>query len=102
MWLANTQVRGPGTASEVVVRGGVEPPTFRFSGAFAVWLDVAGCGLMGDLAAQTMAGCRLLWPDVCRRWLPVWLSISLAPLTFDTLSSVDRSQCNDEPTHGWD
>jgi hypothetical protein len=59
--------------AKLVVRGGIEPPTFRFSGAFAVWLDVAGCGLMGDLAAQTMAGCRLVWPDVCRRWLPVWL-----------------------------
>jgi hypothetical protein len=38
---------------------------------------VAGCGLMGDLAAQTMAGCRLVWPDICRRWLPVWLPAGL-------------------------
>jgi len=59
----------------VVVRGGVEPPTFRFSGAFVASLDVAGCGLMGDLAAATMADCRLAWPDVCRRWLPVWLPL---------------------------
>jgi hypothetical protein len=56
-----------------VVRGGVEPPTFRLSGAFAASLHVAGCGLMGDLAAQTVAGCRLMWPDICGRWLPVWL-----------------------------
>jgi hypothetical protein len=28
---------------------------------------------MGHLAAPTMAGCRLMWPDTCRRWLPVWL-----------------------------
>ena len=28
---------------------------------------------MGHLAAPTMAGCRLTWPDGCRRWLPVWL-----------------------------
>jgi hypothetical protein len=56
-----------------VVRGGVEPPTFRFSGAFPPWLHVAGRGLMGDLAAQTVAGCRLMWPDICGRWLPVWL-----------------------------
>src|SRR5262249_5289853 len=28
---------------------------------------------MGHLAGQTMAGCRLMSPDVCRRWLPVWL-----------------------------
>ena len=27
---------------------------------------------MGDLAAETMAGCRLVWRGVCRRWLPVW------------------------------
>jgi hypothetical protein len=57
----------------LVVRGGVEPPTFRFSGAYAASLHVAGCGLMGDLAAETMASCRLMWPGVCRRWLPVWL-----------------------------
>jgi hypothetical protein len=30
-----------------VVRGGIEPPTFRFSGAYAASLHVAGCGLMG-------------------------------------------------------
>ena len=28
---------------------------------------------MGQLAAQTMAGCRVTWPNACRRWLPVWL-----------------------------
>src|SRR5215831_11594902 len=59
----------------VVVRGGIEPPTFRFSGAFATSLYVAGRGLTGHLAAQTMAGCRLMSPDACRRWLPVWLPI---------------------------
>jgi hypothetical protein len=30
-------------------------------------------GLIGDLAGETMAGYRLTWPDICRRWLPVWL-----------------------------
>ena len=60
-----------------VVRGGVEPPTFRFSGAFAASLHVARRGLMGHLAAQTMAGCRLMSPDICRRWLPVWLPLEL-------------------------
>ena len=60
-------------ADLAVVRGGVEPPTFRFSGASAASLHVAGRGLMGHLAAQTMAGCRLLWLDACRRWLPVGL-----------------------------
>ena len=63
-----------------MVRGGVEPPTFRFSGAYAASLHVAGCGLMGDLAAQTMAGCRPMWPDVCRRWLPVWLPLNRASI----------------------
>jgi hypothetical protein len=57
----------------LVVRGGVEPPTFRFSGASAASLHVAGRGLKGDLSAETMAGRRLAWPDICRRWLPVWL-----------------------------
>ena len=33
----------------LMVRGGVEPPTFRFSGAYAASLDVAERGLMGDL-----------------------------------------------------
>jgi hypothetical protein len=52
-----------------VVKGGVEPPTFRFSGAFAASLHVAGRGLMGQLAAETMARCRPMWPGVCRHWL---------------------------------
>ena len=52
-----------------MVRGGVEPPAFRFSGASAASLHVAGRGLMSNLAAETMARCRLMWPDVCRRWL---------------------------------
>jgi hypothetical protein len=43
---------------------------FPFSGAYVASLDVAGYGLVGDLAAETLAGCRLVWPDVCRRWLP--------------------------------
>ena len=58
---------------KLVVRGGVEPPTFRFSGAYTASLDVAGQGLMGGLAAETVASCRFVWPDVSRRWLPVWL-----------------------------
>jgi hypothetical protein len=66
-------VFGPASCGELVVRGGVEPPAFRFSGAYAPSLHVAGRGLIGDLAAETMARCRLMWPEVCRRWLPVWL-----------------------------
>jgi hypothetical protein len=76
-------------AAKLVVRGGVEPPAFRFSGAFAAWLHVAGCGLMGDLAAESMAGCRLVWPGVCRRWLPPFGSpISLTPPTFNRSGRV--------------
>ena len=71
-WLPQLAKWSDHTAKQVV-RGGVEPPVFRFSGAYAASPHVAGCGLMGNLAAQTMAGCRLMWPDVCRRWLPVWL-----------------------------
>ena len=56
--------------AKLVVRGGVEPPAFRFSGASVPSLHVAGRGLMGHLAAQTMARCRLTWPDARRRWLP--------------------------------
>ena len=60
-----------------MVRGGIEPPAFRFSGAFARSLHVAGRILTGHLAAQTMAGCRLTSPDICGRWLPVWLPLEL-------------------------
>ena len=56
-----------------VVRGGVEPPTFRFSDASAASLYVAGRGRIGHLAAETMASRRLTRLDACRRWLPVWL-----------------------------
>ena len=64
---------------KLVVRGGVEPPTFRFSGAYAASLNVARQRLMGDLAAETMARCRLMWPGVCRRWLPFWLPNLVSP-----------------------
>jgi hypothetical protein len=73
VWLRTAASREVIMPLSWVVRGGVEPPAFRFSGASAASPDVAGCGLIGQLAAQTMAGCRLAWPDACRRWLPVWL-----------------------------
>ncbi len=47
--------------------------TFRFSGASAASLRGAGRRLIGQLAAETMARGCLMWPDVCRHWLPVWL-----------------------------
>jgi hypothetical protein len=27
----------------------------------------------------TMAGCRLVWPNACRRWLPIWLPDIVSP-----------------------
>jgi hypothetical protein len=53
-----------------VVRGGVEPPAFRFSGAPKTSPHDARRGLIGDLAAETNDRCRLVWPVVCRCWLP--------------------------------
>jgi hypothetical protein len=35
--------------AKLVVRGGIETPAFRFSGASAASVHVAGCGLMGQL-----------------------------------------------------
>jgi hypothetical protein len=66
--------RGSDYIAKLVVRGGVEPPTFRFSGASAAQsLHVAGRGPIGDLAAETTARCGLVWPGVRRHWLPIWL-----------------------------
>ena len=72
--------------AKLVVRGGTEPPAFRLSGASATSLHVAGRGLMGHLAAQTMAGCRVMWPDTCRRWLPVWPPLEVEDLISPRLS----------------
>ena len=43
---------------------------------------------MGDLPAENMARCRLVWPDGCRIGSPFGSPISLAPLTFDNLSRL--------------
>jgi hypothetical protein len=51
----------------LVVRGGIEPPAFRFSGAYAPSLHVAGSGLMGDLAGEpwlVVAWCGLMPADI--------------------------------------
>ena len=55
-----------------VVRGG-RTADLPLSDALPASLQVAGGGLMGNLAAETAAGCRLVWSGVCRYWLPVWL-----------------------------
>ena len=64
----------------LVVRGGVEPPTFRFSGAICRSRTVASRRLICHLAASIVARGRLASLDVCLCWLPVWLpeSVSLA------------------------
>jgi hypothetical protein len=49
--------------------GGGRTADLPLSGASAASLHMAGCGVMDQLAATTMAGCRLMWPDVCGRWL---------------------------------
>ena len=77
---------------KLVVRGGVEPPTFRFSGAYVWWLHVAGRGLMGNLAAETLAGCRLMWPEVCGRWLPVWLPNLVSAANIRKPGQADESR----------
>jgi hypothetical protein len=53
-----------------VVRGGIEPPAFRFSGISTALPDDAGRGLTGNLAAETNVRYRPAWPGVCRCWLP--------------------------------
>src|SRR5450432_2689974 len=45
--------------------------------------DVARHRLMRHSPATIMAGCGLVSPSDCPRWLPTWLpEIPLAPLTF--------------------
>ena len=78
-------------------QGGVEPPTFRFSGASAASLHVAECGPMSDLAAETIARCPLMWPDICRRWLPVWLPNLVSAANVRPSGQTDRFRRHSEP-----
>ena len=65
--------------SHEVVRGGVEPPTFRFSGASAGSPDGVRRCCTSQPPAVIAAGIGLLGPGACRHWPPVWLpGISLA------------------------
>jgi hypothetical protein len=56
-----------------VVRGGVEPPTFRFSGAIELYRSVAGRRLTGHLTAPIVPRRRPVSLGVRLRWLSVWL-----------------------------
>ena len=53
-----------------MVRGGVEPPTFRFSGAIRPSWTVAGRRLISRLPAPIVAGRRPASVTACLRWLP--------------------------------
>src|SRR5262249_42149788 len=65
---------------------------FRFSGAFPSSLHVAGCGLMGDLAAETAGRRRLMWAGVCRCWFPVWLPNLVSTANLRCLEQAGRSR----------
>jgi hypothetical protein len=47
--------------------------TYCLGGNPETWPDIARYGLTCHLAAAIMAGCGLMWPCACGRWLPVWL-----------------------------
>src|SRR5438034_9542962 len=55
---------------------------------------------MGNLAAETIAGCRLVWPGVCQRWLPLLLPIPLAQLTFSVLAAGSGRMPDTGPDQG--
>jgi hypothetical protein len=69
-WLVTGQM----ACSELVVRGRVELPTFRFSGEI--------------LPSRAVAGRRLASLGVCLRWLPLWLPVWLP---FDSLNRQAES-----------
>ena len=68
-------------SGDVTTRAGSNRRPSASQAAYAPSLHVAACGPMGRLAAKTMARCRLMWPEVCRRWLPS-LVASLLPIAF--------------------
>ena len=63
-----------------MVRGRVELPTFRFSGAFLPSRGVAGGRLISHLTCTIVAGRRPASLGVCRRWLLLWLPVWLPEL----------------------
>ena len=56
-----------------MVRGGVEPPIFSFSGAIGPSWTVAGRRLISQLPAPIVAVGRPASMTTCLRWLPIWL-----------------------------
>jgi len=87
--------------SKLVALRASGPPTFFFSGAFPGWLHVAGRGLMGNLAAETMAGCRLMWPDIRRRWLPGWLPNLVSAANVREPGQADESRRYPRSGNSW-
>ena len=63
------------------------------------WL---GEGLRSDLAAETMARRRLVWPGACRRWLPVWLPKLISAANVRRLGGLtDRRYQGDQARTPW-
>jgi hypothetical protein len=61
----------------------LERGTYCLGGIPVTSLQGARYSLTGRSVAAIMAGCGLVWPDACGRWLPVWLpEISLTTLNF--------------------
>jgi hypothetical protein len=60
---------------------------------------VAGRGLRSDLAAETMAHRRLVWPGACRRWLPVWLPNLVSAANVRRLGGANGSRRCREGDH---
>jgi hypothetical protein len=60
-------------------QGGIEPPTFRFSGAIQRSQNVADRGRTCYPAASTVAHGRPASVAACLRWLPFWLPASGHP-----------------------
>ena len=66
---ARARIGNLGVLARLETSAGLTVPSriadFRFSGAYAASLHVAGYGLMGDLAAETVSRCRSMWPGAC-------------------------------------
>jgi hypothetical protein len=58
---------------ESAPRARLERATYCLGGTFPTSPDIAWCRLTSALAAVKIAGCSLMSPCVCGRWLPVWL-----------------------------
>ena len=82
-----------------MVRGGVEPPTFRFSSAIGRSWTVAGRRLISQLPAPIVAVGRPASVTACLRWLPIWLSAVGDPAVIGLhISGVADRSLNSRPS----